>query len=214
MVTASFISRVFLIFSGLLSSSLSLGSQYHVTINTSPLGGVSIGAAFDFIDGGQPTNSIVISNFATDGFIGIASRTGDVTGTLPLQVALSDTSFFNELYQPIQSATELSYDFESTAFIPIASFPDSFSFFLIDDVNGLPLLETTDPTGAGALFTLDIDGSNTGLLNIYNPLSTATPISWSVSPITPSGNVPEPSIMWLLAAGLLGGFCRRSRSRY
>ena len=58
--------------------------------------------ALDFIDGdATPNNTVILTNFLTDGIVGLASTIGDVSGALPGRVILGDAEFFNEFLQPI-----------------------------------------------------------------------------------------------------------------
>jgi hypothetical protein len=54
----------------------------------------------------------------------------------------------------------------------------------------LPLLTTTDPTGSGSLFLLNIDGSS---LNVYSAVVRATP----------AFAIPEPGTLLMLASGFV-----------
>lgn len=196
----------------LLTAGVCQATPYHVSIDTSSVGGVSVGLAFDFIDGGTPSNTVSISNFSTDGTLGAASTVGGVTGSLPSGFTLDDSDFFNEYFQSVSSATTLSFDFDPTANAPDAgSLPDTFSFFLIDDLTGLPLFDTTDPTGAGALFAFEIDGN--GLLSVYNAAGTNVAVTWSVAAVENNNPVPEPSTLLLLGSGWLGAAFLRRRQK-
>ena len=175
----------------LFLNSFALGSP--IAIATSSLAGTSAQLAFDFIDGGSPSNSIIISAFSTDGLLGSANTVGGVSGILPSNVTLTDTSFFNEYLQDITLANSVLFDFSATGNAPaLGSFPDSFSFFLLNAATGLPLLATSDPTGANAFFSFDITGANGGL-QIFSPLVSTQPVS----------NVPESNSIVLLFIGLI-----------
>jgi hypothetical protein len=184
----------------LTSSSLFGDSTYKVTVGTSLLSGTSAQLAFDFIDGGPPSNAITLSNFATNGTLGSNSPTGGVSGTLPGIVTLTDSSFFNEYLTNMTLGTNFSFLIDATTNGPDpSSIPDAFSLFLFNPVTGLPLFATNDPTGSNALLTLNIDGSSQGALSTYiapsgEAVVTATPVSTSA--------VPEPGTVFLLVSGL------------
>ena len=166
--------------------------------------------AFDFIDGdGVMNNTVVVSDFSTDGTLGTASTSGNVTGTLISgPVTLTDTDFFNEFLQEIALGNSVSFTLNLTENAPSGSPPDSFAFFLLDVVTFLPLFETTDPTSAGALFAVDINGTSSGMLYNFAPTDTGSGVTWIVAPVA---SVPLPSTALLIGAGLLGGLAARWR---
>ncbi|PTQ83144.1 hypothetical protein C8R21_102147 [Nitrosospira multiformis] len=160
------------------------------SIDTAPLSGTSGQFAFDFIDGGTPLNTVSISDFSTDGTLGIATVTGNVTGTLPATVTFSDSQFFNEVLQNVTLGSLTSFVFNSTENLPDSgSLPDAFSFFLLDS-SGLPLVTTNDPTGANALFLLNIGSDNR--LEIY----------WGDGFSVIASPIPEPYPVTLFITGL------------
>src|SRR5437763_15415084 len=120
-----------------------------ITIDTSLLAGVSTDLAFDLTNGGLPANTVTISGFASNGTLGAASSSGDVTGALPGVVTIGDTGFFNEYLQNITLGSSLTFSFDTTG-NPAApgSFPDGFALFFLDPITGLPLFATSDVTGA------------------------------------------------------------------
>jgi hypothetical protein len=145
----------------LLASGPALASPVQVSIDTSLLAGVEALMAFDLIDGGPPANAVAIVDFASDGILGSISIFGDVTGALPGQVTLADSSFFTEYAQLVTLGSIVSFIFDATANVPDpASIPDSFSFFLIDPSTGLSLVSTSDPTGANALLLYGVGDAN------------------------------------------------------
>ncbi len=181
---------------------------YRVSIDTSPLSGTAAQVAFDFIDGGPPTNSVVISDFATDGALGGASTAGDVTGNLSGLLMLGNASFFSEYLAPITLGNAISFIFVISQSPPAAgSLPDAFALFLLDP-GGAPLLATSDPAGAGALLVHGVDGTPAGDLVTYSDLSAGrAPVTIAISTDSP---VPVPATLWLLAAALLPQFRARS----
>jgi hypothetical protein len=188
-----------------VSAAASADSIYNVSIDTSSLMGTSSTLAFDFIDGGPPSNSVSISNFVTDGALASPSTSGSVSGTVANTVTLSDTSFFNELQQPIKLGSILSFQLSASSNAPVdSSLPDTFSFFILDPTATSSLLTTTDPTGAASLFTLQIDGTSGGALGIYDA-TPLVPVSATLEP------VPLPASVQLLLSGIvaIGAFYAR-----
>jgi len=182
----------------ILAGAFSLRADTMVTVDTSALNGTSAQIAFDFIDGGSPSNSVTISGFTTDGTLGSNQPpSGGVSGTLPGTVVLTDSCsscLFNEYLRDITLGSTFSFDLSVTTNPPDSmSFPDAFSLFLLDSTES-PLFPTTDPTGSNSLLTLNIDGSAIGDLSIYDS---------SVSTAPANTTVPEPCTLLLMGTGLL-----------
>lgn len=133
----------------------------HVIVDTSPLQGSSGFLAFDFVAGSPvPNNTVSITSFVSDGALGVASASGSTSGTLvPGPLDLADSSFFNEWLQGLTYGSMLSFDLAPTGNTFLGGTPDSFSFFLLD--GGQTPYTTSDPTGANALFAVDLNGSDT-----------------------------------------------------
>jgi hypothetical protein len=144
-------------------------SDYEFTINTSSLLGSGSTLAFDFIGGGgTQSNSVSIFGFSTDGTLGSTSSTGSVTGSLASSASLTNASFFNELQQGITLGSTISFQLETTTNGPTGgSLPDTFSLFILDPTASVSLANTTDPTGADSLITLQIDGTPGSALSVY-----------------------------------------------
>jgi hypothetical protein len=183
---------------------------YQVTIDTTALSGAAAQLAFDFVDGGSPANTVVISGFTTDGTLGLSSTVGGVVGTLPGSLSLTDTAFFNEYLTDITLGTSISFVFTPTQNAPDpGSLPDAFSMFLLDPTTGLSLFGTTDPTLADALFQFDIDGTAAGALSAYSvPLQLA---GVTVTPV--EQGVPLSGTPWLMLAGGLALLTMRTSQR-
>jgi hypothetical protein len=185
---------------GLLAIVVLLSSSAHalpirITIDTSSLAGMNAALAFDLIDGGSPANSMTIFGFASDGSLGAASSTGAVTGAFPGTVTIMDTAFFNEYLQPIRLGTSLTFTFDTTGHAAApGSFPDAFSFFLLDAAGMVSLVSTSDPTGADSLLFYSIGEAN--------PLVTFSSNAVTIGVGVPV-SVPEPGALALAMAGLL-----------
>lgn len=195
-------SIIFLLLFGSIIPARAAALPDSIDVNTSALSGISAQLAFDFIDGGPPAsdNTITVSNFITDGTLGLVSPTGGVSGTFPGIVTLSDPTFFNEYLTNITLGTSFSFQVDATTNGPsLGSLADAFSLTILDPTTGLPLFGTTDPTGANTLLLLNIDGSANGSLTVYTApgnqvLVTAAPVS----------SVPEPSTFLLFGCGVIG----------
>ena len=187
-----------------LASTAVFASTYAVNIDTSSLFGTSAQLAFDVIDGGTPANSVTISSFATDGSLGSASGTGDVSGSLAGTLVLNDTvSPLNEYLAGITLGSSLSFVFEATNNAPDnpSSSPDGFSFYILTALGG-DITSTGDPSGTNALLVLDISGATTA----PTPYSGSNPSVPVV--VTP---VPIPPGLVLLLSGL--PLCLRRRQK-
>ena len=162
---------------------------YDVTINTTALSGQSGSLAFDFIGGDAATanNTLTVSNFASNGTLNLSG------------FALSDPAFFNETLKTITFGTSLSFRFQLTE-NRTGPGADQFSFFLLDSTFS-PLGNTTDPTGAGALFAIDITGAAGGALSTFG--SGTTGLSWQVTRAS-TANVPDATSTLALAGAALG----------
>jgi len=203
-----------LFIAGLLFLLVSLPSPawalaFNFTVDTTSLAGTTATLAFDFIDGDSANNTAHVSNFLTDGSFGSnpASFQGDVSGSLNSTVTFSDTSFFNELLQPIILGNTFQFQLDITnAFA--GGTPDSFSFFILDS-SDFPLA-TTDPIiGSNALFALDLTAMGSGNLSVFVSASTQpNPPTWS---IVPGQTVPEPSCLGLLLFGGWSVYLRKKR---
>jgi len=195
----------FVVAAGLLTATPGLADIVQVNIDTSSLAGITGNLAFDFLDGGPPSNTVNITNFTSDGTLGAATLTGGASGSLPAPVTLTDSSFFNEYLAGFTFGNHISFQVASTDLPPAAgSSPDEFSFYLVDSTNTNSLVTTSDPTGADSLFALGMDGS----VDAY----TSAQVTTTVTPLNP---VPEPSYVLLLgmAVGVFGA-CRYAKARH
>ena len=176
---------------------------FNVSVTTTPIQGMSGFVVFDFI-GGSPVfnNNATISGFTSDATLGSATTSGAVSGTLtPGPLVLSDTAFLSEWNQSATFGTAMSFQLRLDTNFVSGGIPDEFSFFL-EDSTGTPF-PTSDPTGANALFVVDITGS---------PLSPEVFTSSSASAsVTSVSTVPEPSALCLMlyAIGFAGTLARK-----
>jgi hypothetical protein len=171
---------------------------FQVTIDTTPIAGMSGDLAFDLL-GGAPLqgNVATISAFATTGTLGASSTSGDVTGTLTTPpVTLTASTVFNEYLQAITFGSGLTtFKLAVTSTFTSGSSPDSFSFFLLDNTQ-TPFV-TSDPSGADAFFAIDLTKAP------VPAVFTSDFGSVKVVPVPPViQSVPEPASLALLAGAL------------
>lgn len=136
--------------------------SYHVQVDTSSLGSnpdAPFSLDFQLIDGGGLVgNTVLLGNFTFGGgsATGSPSATGGATGDLNVGVQLSDSLFFNELFQSFMPGSTLGFDVSMTE-NPEPGTPDAFSFAILDkDLLNIP----TTGLGDSLLF-----------VNLNSPLS-------------------------------------------
>jgi hypothetical protein len=165
--------------------------DYHVVVDTTALLGHAAGPfeiEFQLNDGsgtGDGNNSAFVGGFQFGGgSIGVSGPTavGGVTGSLNAgSFQLSDTSFYNSVFQQFVPGTTLSFDVHQTTQADGGTTPDQFSFSILDC--GHSPIPTTGP--GDALFTVDIQGEPP-LVQTFGGDSARTPLCGGNSiPIPP-----------------------------
>jgi len=192
--------------------SLQAQSLYTVSIDTTGLNGTAGGLAFDLLSGDNltPNNTVLVNSFVTDGTLvaGANTNQGSATGSLPGTLTLQDSAF-SESFRGHTFGSSLSYMLSLTTNYAGSGAPDEFSFFLTDPSNSGLVVHTSDPSGADALFIIDIDGSSQGALTVFTP--TTSGVSYSVRASSPA-STPEPSS--LIPVGVsVGWLLFRARRR-
>jgi len=176
-------------------------TTYSVSIDSTALSGQNGKLAFDLTggDAAVANNTATVGSFVTDGTLGNSAG-----------FALTDTDFFNEVLRDITFGTSLSFTLNLSENNTAPGF-DQFSFFLLNTADFLPLFDTTDPLGAGALFAIDLNGTPGGNVGIF--AAAAPGVSWQVR-LLPSSNVPDSgNTLWLSAIALATLALVRARCR-
>jgi hypothetical protein len=179
-------------------------TTFNVVINSSGFSGSSATLAFDFLDGGPPSNTVTLSALTSNGTQGLTQLTGGVSGSGPW--TFTDAAFFSELlisFDPLGTTMSFSFTTSDNPASP-GSFPDAFSFFVLDSSATLPLITTDAPGGSDALFEFDFSGQGIGGLSVYTPDQTGYSIE-----VSSPGTAPEPGSLALLAGGIMALLVRR-----
>jgi hypothetical protein len=143
-----------------------------------------------------------LTGFTSDGTLGSTTIMGDVTGSFPAPVIMTNDQTFNDYLQTFTYGTQMSFDVTlASAPNPLVPIDTTFSFFLYD-ANGNPISNANSPSGEA--FDININGQTGAetLVPYFPP-----------PPITIKGTIPEPSSVLQLGAGLgaLVGWSRRRR---
>jgi len=192
----------------LMASSV-LADTLNVSIDTSAVAGSPLKAVFDVTANTPFLNEVDILNFSAPGStMGLTETTGGlVDGDLillsnPAPFTFIDTgAFFNELIvnlTPVSNTVTFGLSYTTNAPVP-GTPPDQIAFFLLDS-SYLPLFPTSDPLGADALFSIDLNGTSSSP-NIYSPAIQSSPgnVQITVPGTTP---VPEPTTLLLTLSGV------------
>lgn len=168
-------------------------TSFQVTINTSAIKGKAGKLAFDFTSGDSSVNTVSILDFSTDGTRGLPETQGGlVQGDIILGLnpapftMIADGFFFNELVVPFNSfGDQITFTLQVTQSRGTDPIPDEFALFLLH-TRDKPMIGTTDPFRAHALFTIDVTGVSGGLLTPFSPTTVSgTAINVVVPAIAP-----------------------------
>jgi hypothetical protein len=130
-----------------------------------------------------------------------ANNSVSITSGAFASVLLTETNpneFLVSQSRPVNSITSLAFRLTLSQQFAGGS-PDEFALFFYNPAETVPVVTTDDPTGANALFVVDITGAPSGFLRVFGP--TTSGVSYSITPAT---TVPNP-IPELDSAITLGG---------
>jgi hypothetical protein len=135
---------------------------YHVQVNTAALIGNGSGPFsldFQFNDGsgsndGNNTASILNLNLGNGSASGSPFPSGGASGSLGSGVSLTDSSFFNDLYEAFTPGSGLSFDVSISGNTDLGGAPDLFSFAILDG----NLANITTNGSGDTLFSAEIGG--------------------------------------------------------
>lgn len=139
---------------------------YSVSLDTNSLIGNSFAPFyldFQLTDGsgsnnGNNTASVSDFQFGGGHAVGAAFASGGASGDVATGITLTDTDFWNDIYQEFVPGSVLSFLVTLSNNIESGSTPDLFSFSILDSGLGYPANIPTE-SGAFTLLEIGIDGS-------------------------------------------------------
>ena len=187
-------------------------TTFNVVVDSTALSGAPATLFFDFVDGGPPDNTVILSPITSDWIQSTPPSSDDPAGSVSgaggsgpwTFTDASGSSFDYQLFVYFnQAGTFLSFSFTTSDNPPDpSSSPDSFSFFIFDSTPPV-----TSDVG-GALFQFSI-GSGVDGLQVFTPLVTLPPGQTCSITVSPVQGAPEPGTLALLAAGFVALLRRR-----
>jgi len=169
---------------------------YDVSVVTSCILG-TVGS-LDFVFNPGPASqaaSVDVTSFTSDGTLGSASVTGDVTGTLPATLTFDNLTAFNDYFTGFTFGSALA--FQLSFYGPAIDTPDgvatsgsTFTFSMFSDAAGTTPALTVNPNGFAITIDVNLDGSTT--LTNDSAQTTAALLA-----------TPEPGAFLLLGSGLM-----------
>lgn len=178
-----------------------VGQTYSVTIDTTKISGKSGKLVFDLTANGSATNVVNITNFSTDGSLGLPETQGGfiegdiILGSNPAALTTISESYFGTPYFFTELAMNfnafgngVTFQFEPSQTFSAGQVPDQLSLFMLDSTDQ-PLFPTADPLAANALLTVDINGAPGGHVAAFAPTVLTSPSSFQITvpPLAPVG---------------------------
>jgi hypothetical protein len=211
------------------AANVASAAMFDVTVNTSSIAGTTGKLVVDYTVNQPPSGRHVeVHDFVTNSIVAALPETegGLVEGNVFLPpfttigaslnsavgfAEIGGGQFFNELMMNLTFGTTISFELHVPEYAPL-TFPDQVALFLLRQ-NGLPLFPTSDPTGADALFIVDISGTLGVTPTAFSP---TTLTGTNVNIVTPGGEtptIPEPTTITLVMMGLGAGLGRQMLRR-
>lgn len=187
----------------------SANAIYNVTMDTSALVGNPAGPFyldFQFNDGSgtnDGNNTVTLGGFNVAA-AGAAMPSGGGTGDLGSSIVLTDSAFFNEVYQQFTPGSTLQFQLNLTTNVDAGGTPDEFTFAILW---GSSLFDIPTINPNGAFLTVDITNPLTITSSASDPTqplgtdSGVTIAAPSINPQSQSSAVPEPATLWLGCTG-------------
>lgn len=178
---------------------------YNISMDTSALVGNAAAPFyldFQFNDGSgtnDGNNTVTVDGFNVAG-VGAAVPSGGGTGDLGSSIVLTDSTFFNEVFQQFTPTSLLQFQVNLTTNVDLGSTPDEFTFAILWGSSQLDI-PTTNPNSA--FLTIDITNPLTitsSASDPNQPLGTNPGVNIAAPTVALQGAgtvVPEPGSLWL-----------------
>jgi hypothetical protein len=158
--------------------------------------------------GASPALTAAIALFSPTAGLNNPAPTGDVTGDLTTQLAINNSTNFNDYFVGYTYPAQIVFRLELSGPAidsPAGSGDGSTFFFSLYDSTGNTPLQTTD-SAVGSLFSLDI--LNTGATALHDNSTNGASVS-----LTPVTVTPEPGSFILMGVGCIAAVLLRRRMR-
>jgi hypothetical protein len=177
---------------------------YNISMDTSALVGNLAGPFyldFQFNDGSgsfDGNNTVTVGGFNVAG-VGAATPSGGGTGDLGSSVVLTDSGFFNEVFQQFTPASTLQFQIGLTTNVDPGPTPDEFTFGILW---GSSLFDIPTTSANNAFLTVDITSPLTITSSASDPnqsLGANPGVNIAAPTAALQGTaVPEPASLWLV----------------
>lgn len=187
--------------------------SFDVSIGTGVLSGTAAALEISLIAGDNTdgNNTAKLTLFTTDGVLGSAASTGNVTGALPADVTMDESAGLGQVVQEVTLGNSIAFRVNLTTDFAGGLDFDRFDVFLLDPATSFTLVDT-DLEGDALLKILLVGPPNLVSASVSGGIQPNEP-GVTVT-LTPVQVVPWPGTAPLVWTGLATLFWGASRRRW